>query len=242
MNKFTFNFITFFISTSILIAGNGIYDHSAFNKLLSKTVSNGKIKYSVFKSDTNFTNYLTSLEKAKPEDLSKNEQLAFWINAYNACVIKNVLDNFGIKKPTDVKGFFDVKKFKIANKNLTLNEIENDIVRAKFKEPLVHFGLVCGAVSCPPIVNKVYTGKTVMAMLSTNAKNYLASSQNKLDEAKKTIYLSKIFEWYSKDFSDKKGEIEFLKKYGTKGMQDFIKVNTDVIIDYMEYNWSLNGK
>lgn len=222
--------------------GTATFDHSIFNKLLAKNVAAGKIKYSAFKTDTNFAKYLVFLENAKVENLSKTEQLAFWVNAYNACVIKNVIDNSGIKKPTDVKGFFDAKKFKVAGKNLTLNEIENDNVRAKFKEPLIHFGLVCGAISCPPIVNKAYSGKTVLSMLAVNAKFYLAGKQNSVNEDKKVLSLSKIFEWYAKDFGDKKSLLGFLQKYGTKQMQDFIKANPDPKIEYLEYDWSINSK
>lgn len=229
-------------SIGVAVAGNGTFDHSKFNTLLSQAVSGGKIDYSKFKGNAEFSAYLAALQAADPSTLSNNEQLAFWINAYNASTIKNVLDNPGMRKPTDVKGFFDAKKFTVAGRSLTLNQIENDVVRKKFKEPLIHFGLVCAARSCPPIINKAYTGKNVKSLLASNAKTYLAGKQNRYDAASNTLSLSKIFEWYREDFGGESGLKEFVKKYGTAEMKAGLTANPNAKIVSLEYDWTLNSK
>jgi hypothetical protein len=216
------------------------FDHAKFGALLATAVANGRVDYARFKNNADFTAYLASLENAQIAAMPANDQLAFWINAYNACVIKNVLDNPGMRKPVDVKGFFDARKFKVAGKQLTLNDIENNMVRAKFKEPLIHFGLVCAALNCPPLLAKVYTGKDVRAQLARNATAYLASRYNRYDSRTGTIMLSKIFDWYKADFGGDSGLKEFLKKYGTAEMKTALAGN--VKIGYLEYDWTLNSK
>jgi len=218
------------------------FDHSSFDHLLSHAVSNGLVDYSKFKNSPDFAAYLSSLEHATPESMAANDRLAFWINGYNALVIRNVLDNPGVKKPTDVPGFFDKKKFKIAGKSLTLNEIENDMIRKPFREPLIHFGLVCAALSCPPILPRVYEPKTVRSMLAKNAKKYLASKQNRYDAGSGTLYLSKIFEWYRDDFGGDTGLRAFIRTYGTPQMRKALAANPTLKIASIEYDWTLNSK
>ncbi len=218
-------------------------DVAPFDRLLKSAVSSGRIDYAKFRNNADFAAYLKALESFDPKGLATNDRLAFWINGYNALVIKNVLDNPGMKKPVDVQGFFDKKTFRIGGKSLTLNQIENDMIRKGFNEPLIHFGLVCAAKSCPPILPAAYTGSTVRTVLAANAKSYLASAQNRYDEKTKTLHLSKIFEWYKEDFGGSdKGIREFVKKYGTAAMQSAIKADPNVKIAWIEYDWNLNSK
>jgi len=227
--------------SSTLAKGPG-FDHSTFDRLLSRAVSNGLVDYSKFKDNPDFAAYLTSLENATPESMTANERLAFWINGYNALVIRNVLDNPGMKKPVDVPGFFDKKKFRIGGKSLTLNEIESDMIRKPFKEPLIHFGLVCAAVSCPPLLPRAYNPLTVRSVLGRNATSYLASKQNRYDAASNTLYLSKIFEWYRDDFGGDSGLRAFVRKYGTPEMKKALASTPDLKIVSLDYDWTLNRK
>jgi hypothetical protein len=216
------------------------FDHAKFDALLSSAVSGGRVDYAKFRASSDFTAYLASLENASVASLSTDEQLAFWINAYNALVIRNVLDNPGMKRPVDVKGFFDGRKFKVAGRSLTLNDIENTMIRAKFHEPLIHFGLVCAARSCPPLGNRAFAGRTVRAQLARNAAAYLASPYNRYDASHNRLELSKIFDWYKGDFGGDAGIREFVKKYGTPQMKSGVSSSTAV--GFMEYDWTLNAR
>lgn len=222
-------------------AKSATFDHSSFNALLSRAVSNGRVNYGAFRNNASFVTYLSSLGTASLGGLSRDEQLAFWINAYNACVIKNVLDHPGMKKPTDITGFFDRATFKVAGRMVTLNNIENDIIRPTFKDPLIHFGLVCAARSCPPLTNKAYTGRNVRQALGQNASRYLASSSNRYDAQTKTLWLSKIFDWYSGDFGGTTGILKFVSQYGTQQMTTSIAAG-NVNVKFLEYDWTLNGQ
>ncbi len=224
-------------------AGTGdqnVYDPAVFDALLKANVSNGRVNYNGFKNNPQFTAFLESIANASPATMSTNERLAFWVNAYNALTIKNVNDNPGLKKPTDVAGFFDKKKFSVGGKSLTLNQIENDVIRPTFNEPLIHFGLVCAARSCPPLINTAYTAGNVRSKLAANARAYLADTkQNRFEDGK--LCLSKIFDWYKVDFGgNDAGLIAFAKQYGPESMKTGLQDDTPVMFN--EYDWTVNRK
>lgn len=217
------------------------FNHSAFDKLLKANVDeNGMVNYEAFKSSDQFNEYLKSIESADVSKLSKENKLAFYINAYNATVINNVLNHWPIKSPMDVDGFFKKVKHKIAGKEMTLDELEHKYT-LKIEPVLVHFGLVCAAMSCPKLLRKAYDGKTVFQQLEENARLFLNDpAKNKLDRENKTLYLSEIFKWFKKSFVDKyrslkNTAIEFINSDDS----EFLK-NNDVKIKFNKYNWQLN--
>lgn len=220
------------------------YDPAVFDRLLKSFVSNGRVDYAGFKRSDEFARFLETIGSASPSSMSTNEALAFWVNAYNAMVIKNVNDNPGIKQPLDVSGFFDAKKFRVAGRSVTLNQIENEIVRPTYREPLIHFGLVCAARSCPPLIRTAYTASNVRSQLASNARAYLADSkQNRFDPATGTLALSKIFEWYKEDFGgNDAGLIAFAKKYGPAEMKQGLEAAENPTVTFLEYDWTLNKK
>ena len=176
--------------------------------------------------------------------MGRNEALAFWVNAYNALVIHNVNNNPGMKKPTDVAGFFDKKKFPVAGRSLTLNQIENDVIRPMFNEPLIHFGLVCAAESCPPLIPTLYTGGNVISLLRKNTTAYLGDSrQNSFDPDSQRLEVSKIFDWYRADFGgNDDGIVAFVKKHAPTALKEQLENADDIALTFREYNWKLNGK
>lgn len=216
-------------------------DIEVFNSLLGRAVSNRRINYSLFANNPAFDRLIADIAEAELSGLSPNARLAFWINAYNALVIRNVVDNPGISSPMDVPGFFDKHTFTVAGRSLTLNQIENEIIRPEFNEPLIHFGLVCAARSCPPLEPTAYTAAHVRARLADNARAYLASQFNQYDAASNTLRLSQIFEWYKKDFGGSdRGILDFVRKYGPASWKD--KVNESTTVQYLQYDWTLNAK
>ncbi len=207
--------------------------HDDFDKLLSKYVSaTGKVNYSGFKSSASkLDSYIAQLEATKVSDLSKNEQLAFWINAYNAHTIKKVISNYPLKSIKDLDGGkpWDAKWINLNGKTLSLNNIENDIIRPTFNEPRIHFAVNCAAKSCPPLLNKAWTASNLESNFTKTAKAFINSSENNVTADK--AQLSNIFNWYAGDFGD---IITFINKYSN------VKVNAGSPIEYLDYNWALN--
>ncbi len=208
-------------------------DHSKWNDLLQKYVSNtGKVDYKSFKSDENqLVAYCKDLA-ANPiaSNWSREEKMAYWINAYNAFTIKLILDNYPIASIMDLDGGkpWDRKWIKLGEKTYSLNQIENEILRPKFKDARIHFAVNCAAKSCPPLLNQAWTATNLESNFQKQTKSFINNgSYNHIKESGAKV--SKIFDWYGQDFGDLKG---FINRYST----------TKVIgsIEFMEYDWGLN--
>ena len=215
----------------------GFPNHKLFDDFLKTYVSkSGVVNYSGMKKhEAKLDAYLTSLEKTKiTTTWSRNEKLAFWINAYNAYTIKLILDNHPVKKITDLDGGkpWDKKWIKLDGKTLSLNNIENDIIRPVFKEPRIHFAVNCAAKSCPPILNAAFTAVTLEKQLESQTKKFVNNSQHNT-LGKSEITISKIFDWYGDDFGD---VASFVAKYANSTVKPTAKIK------FNEYNWALNGK
>ncbi len=217
------------------------FDQSAFDKLLKEYVNEkGMVNYKGFAESNEFMEYLKRIAAADISGFDKNEKLSFLINAYNALVIKNVIDHPGIKSPMQVRGFFDDIEFEVFGEDLTLNELEYDYV-LKIEPVLSHFGLVCAAVSCPKLLREIYKPEKVYEQLEANARDFLNNKyKNRLDKENKTLYLSEIFKWFEKYFTGKYGSVlNFVKKYMNEADKKFLEEN-EVDIEFIRYNWALN--
>ncbi|HDZ05071.1 hypothetical protein LCGC14_0081340 [marine sediment metagenome] len=198
-------------------------------------VVNGKVKYADIKGNPEALN--TILESAKGISVSESDATtyqAFWINAYNLLVIDGIVKNYPLKSPLDVVGFFDKTKHKIGGKSVTLNEIENDLLRAKFSsEARFHFVLVCAGLGCPPIINKGYRPNTLdsqlqkQTILALNNANFIKVNENK-------VKISQLFEWYKGDFEQKGTTLDFINTYRKEKLPENAKLS------YYPYDWSLN--
>ena len=211
------------------------FTHSAWDALLKKNVSaTGKVNYKAFKADLpKLRAYLKSLASHPVQaDWSRNKKMAYWINAYNAYTIKLILDNYPTSSITKLEGGkpWDKKWIKLNGKTYSLNNIENDILRPQFKDARIHFAVNCAAKSCPPILNQAWTPNNLNANFEKRAKLFI-NDPNYNQIAADHIKVSKIFEWYAKDFGNL---IDFLNKYSNT------KINSNAKVEYLDYNWNLN--
>lgn len=211
-------------------------DHTAWDKLLRTHVSSrGKVDYAGIKAQqSKLDAYLKELENNPPQaDWSRNEKLAYWINVYNAYTVKLIVNNYPVKSITDLEGGkpWDKKWIKIDGKTYSLNNVENDIIRPRFKEPRIHFAVNCAAQSCPPLLNKAWTASNLSANFNQQAKAFINNDKfNKISANSVTV--SKIFDWYGEDFGNL---ISYLNKFSNT------KINPDAKVNYKEYDWSLNN-
>ena len=200
-------------------------------------VSDGKVDYQALHANPEKLNLL--LEKVKSVSVSTSEvnsYKAFWINAYNLAVIKGIVDNYPISSPLDKDGFFDTVKYNLGGISITLNDIENKMLRAKFNEPRFHFVLVCGAKGCPPLISKAYRPDTLETSLQTQTIKALNNSSF-IKVTANSVELSEIFKWYKTDFvANGNSEIDFLNAYRKQ------KISSDVKVTYYSYDWRLNSK
>lgn len=219
------------------------FDHTPFDRILQSHVENGLVDYASLKAEdeADLDEYLQSLADAKgfagPDD-----ELAFWLNAYNAGVIKGILDRYpNVKSVMDIKGFFDDKRWMAAGRLRSLNEIENEIVRPRFEDPRIHFILVCAAQSCPPLPNRAMNGPTLQSQLDRAAKDAISSTKYvQVDPEAKVLRLTRIMSWYRKDFEDDAGS---LQAYVLKYIEDPAKSQlrgANYTVQFMDYDWALN--
>jgi hypothetical protein len=217
------------------------FDHSIFDTLLKENVDdNGMVNYDAFINNNEFKNYLLAIGTAEIIGYSNEEKLAFHINAYNATVIKNVVDHLPINSPMDVEGFFNKIKHNIMGKEITLDELEHKYA-LKIEPVLTHFGLVCAAKSCPKLITKAYNGENVFQLLEENGRVFLNDpDKNKIDIENKILYLSELFKWFGDSFKKKHGSIESAAIYFMSESDAMFLKESEVKVRHMKYNWELN--
>ena len=227
------------------------FDHSKFEQVLKSYVDEkGLVDYNGIGKNQQFSEYLQSLQSAKVEELSRNDQLAFWINAYNAVTIDKVIK----KKPkksvreTFVPGvwtstkFFTSPQHIVANRRLSQDDIEHEILRKKFKDPRIHFAIICASRGCPPLPRVAYTEANVQTRLEEETKSYLNSNRGtRIDRSTKTLYVSKLFDWFSEDFIQESGStVAFMRPYLDEEVLYFLDGKPK--ISYLKYDWALNAQ
>lgn len=210
------------------------FNHQMLHALLKKFVSSeGVVNYKELKSsEKDLDAYIELLQNNPIEnDWNRNKKLAFWINSYNAFTIKLILSNYPLNSITDLEGGkpWDKKWISLNGQIYSLNDIENTIIRPRFKEARIHFAVNCAAKSCPKIGNFAYEENTLNTLLEKQTRSFINNKENSITPDK--VQVSKIFEWYATDFGDL---ISFLNTYSN------VKINEDATIEFIEYDWSLN--
>ena len=219
--------------------------HQLWTELLQTNVdSNGWVSYKGFLDDSvRLNRYLITLSNCYPNSYwSKEQKLAYWINAYNAFTIKLIVDHYPVESIKDIKkgipfvnSVWDINFFKIGDEKMDLNEIEHSILRKKFDEPRIHFVIVCASESCPRLLNVAYQAETLEEQLIQQAKNFLNDNSKNEIEAEE-IRISSIFKWFSGDFTTIGTIQEFISPYSDR---DFI---SSAKVKYLDYDWRLNGE
>jgi hypothetical protein len=234
------------ITSGMLPAAAGsIPDHGTYAELLARYVANGVVNYAGFKADeARLDQYLKVLEQVDPERLPRDEQFAFFINAYNAWTIKLILTGYpGVKSIKDLGSLLQSpwKKeiVRIHGNIFTLDHIEHDILRPRFKDPRVHFAINCAAKSCPPLLSEPYRGEVLDAQLTRATADFLNQPANSRLEGS-TLGVSSIFKWFAEDFN--KDVVGFYLKYTQGDLKQKLEAGRGRIeVKYMDYDWSLNG-
>jgi hypothetical protein len=181
-------------------------------------------------------NVVDAIAKASVSALGKKEQLAFYLNAYNAWILHEALEKYPTPSVKDAfYTFFTSKRIKIAGEPMSFNHLEKDVIRARFATPLVHFALNCASRSCPPLNARAFRGGDVDAQMEKLATAFVNSEKGvTLSADSKSVGLSKIFEWYKDDFKSAGGVPSFINK------RRHAPLPNDIRITYQDYDWSLN--
>jgi len=200
------------------------------------------------------------------ESWDEEEQVAFWINAYNALTLTAIINHYPIqpvlsesfliprKSIRQIPGVWDELRFMVIRQQLTLNQIEHEILRKQFDEPRIHMALVCAANSCPPLRNEPFDGDRLESQLQDQARRFASDpSKFRIDRARRRVLLSSIFKWYGEDFVSTYGTDADFPGHNAveRSVLNFIgwhldAKNRDYLIkgryrvEYLDYDWSLN--
>lgn len=211
---------------------------AAYADLLKTYVKDGRVDYAgLAKKDLpKLDGYLAAVAKASlPKE--RDARMAFYIDAYNAIVVKSVIAHGRPRSVLDVKGFFDADEYTVAGEKTTLDALEKKHLNPFAKDPRTHFALVCGAVGCPILDSVPYTGANLEARLDAATRRYLTSPTGARAQAG-SVELSKIFDWYAGDFGGAAGVLTFVRRHlpeaQAKALGDSPKVG------FIDYNWTLN--
>ncbi len=233
------------------------FTHDLFDSVLTQHVNElGRVDYSrLQKNPEDLNAYLRLLSETSPDSHPKmfpthDHELAYWMNAYNAFVLKGVIDHYPIESVRKVKlfyGFFWHLKFRAGGRSHTLHEIENKIIRERYKDPRIHFAINCASLGCPRLPQKAFRAEDLDSFLDDLTKEFV-SDPEKVEVTSDSIRLSKIFEWYKDDFLDYlKNEyhhkdptlVDYLEKYLPAEEHALIKGKK---IKFMDYDWGLNDQ
>lgn len=196
---------------------------------------------------------------------SRQDKLAYWINAYNASVLKGVVANYPITSVEEVKGppllfffpsksgFFLFQRFTYGGVETSLYYLENKIIRGRFQEPRIHFALNCASLSCPKLPQTPFLPDTLDSQLEDEARKFINDpTRVQYNPETNTLYLSAIFKWYTSDFTNfLKTEheisnatlLDYIKIYLNQDIQEMIEKNGGKpYIRYLPYNWGLNDQ
>lgn len=195
--------------------------------------------------DPRLDRYIEALSAIDPRGLSRDSQMAYWINLYNALTVRLVRDNFPVSSITRLgngflsKGPWNDEIVSVAGRALSLNDIEHRILRPIFGDYRIHFAVNCASIGCPDLSARAFTADNLEQQLDTLTRAYLSDPRG-LEIEGDTLRMSKIFQWYREDFGrDEKAVVDTLAMHVDAGRAEKLRSFAGKI-DY-RYDWSLNS-
>jgi len=220
-------------------------DHSRFDRVLKKYVdADGWVDYAALKRDSgDLDAYIASLAEVPFEQLGRDEKLALLINAYNAFTLRLILDHYPLRSIRDIPASkrWDARRWNVGGHVWSLNDIEHKQIRPKFREPRIHFALVCAAIGCPKLRNEAYDPARLDAQLE-NQTRYVHTHDRwfRYDAAANAVHLTKLYQWYGNDFRQVAGSVlDFAARYSPP-LAEALGTGRRPKIRWLEYDWTLN--
>ncbi len=210
-------------------------------------IASTRVDYASLGTSREWAALVRSLEASDPNGLtSRNDRLAFWINAYNILAIDLVLRHYPVDSIRSIGGFLSPvwkkEAGEIHGRVYTLHEIEHEILRP-MGEPRVHGAIVCASLSCPPLRREPYRGERIDVQLDDNLRRWLADPRKgaRLDREARILHLSRIFDWFEEDFEPAGGVLPFVADHLPAEDADFLRAHRgEIRIRYFDYDWRLN--
>ena len=231
-----------------------IVDHRDWTRLLqayTRLSDDGVVRFDyaglVAADRATLDGYIARLTAIPVSDLNRGEQLAYWINLYNAVTVQVVLDNHPVSSILKIDispGLFSMgpwgkKLVSIEGEDVSLDDIEHRILRPIWRDPRIHYAVNCASISCPNLIDRAYTADQMDALLEANAIAYVNHPRG-AEMRGGTLTASSIYNWFQADFGGSEtGVLAHLRKYARPELLRDLKFAID--IDSYDYDWSLNA-
>ncbi len=236
-------------------SGNSTFDHSRFSRVLEtfNREMGTRFDYAGLKAHPeDLGAYLEAVGQADLSSLSRDELLAFLINAYNAATLQSVLESMdpahpsGVSSIRDIPEVFTRKTHRIGGYLLSLDNLEHGLIRPLFKDPRAHFVVNCASVSCAPLPPQALTGSGLASQMEYAARRTLSSPDYVRVEGDRLL-VTKLLDWFSADFTTQgfhgaeKSLPRYVRKYASQEVARFLdEAGGDPPLAFMDYDWSLN--
>jgi len=243
------------------LAAQGLPDHAVFSAVLRAHVRGGRVDYAALQEDSaRLRSYLADLAATAPETIAKADgqaQLAFWINAYNACMLKQVIEHYSIERAAfrhlatgsttgragsvrDILGVFKRQHCRVAGALRSQDDIEHGILRP-MGDPRIHFAINCAARSCPALAPEAYVPEQLDQQLDAAVHRFVETdTQLRIVMGDRpALQVNKILDWYSKDFGGAEGVKQFFARYLPPNAATYVQ-RADVRLRFFDYDWTLN--
>lgn len=227
-----------------------IFDHSPFNDLLQEHVdNNGWVDYAaITKNPTKLNRYIAALANTSFDDMGPDEKLAILINAYNAFTIQLICEYWNGGKLESIRDIpkdkrWDQVRWQVGANTWSLNQIEHEQIRTVFKEPRIHFVLVCAAISCPILSNKAFQSNQLEEQLEKQTRYaHRHDRWLRYDRENNIVYLTKLYDWYSGDFEKTASSVLAYAGRYSPDLSHALDTGRNPNIRWIDYDWRLNRK
>jgi hypothetical protein len=244
--------------SAITVAESTNFSYDGYAQVLTQYVNDkGEVDYQSLQQNRqpldNFHQLVATLSPAVYESWTENEQIAFWVNIYNSLTLEAIIDNYPTESIRDIPGVWKRLRFPVMGQELTLDEIEHEILRKQFDEARIHMGIVCASIGCPLLRREPFMGEKLEQQLDEQTLEFLAYERNfKIDKDENKVYLSSIFKWFGEDFESQyaaqdqftgrdkeRAVLNFVSQYLDPQNQTYL-TQGEYQIGYSNYDWSLN--
>lgn len=218
--------------------------HQAWDRIVQAHVRDGQVDYPAIQAGSRLDGYLKELNRIDPTKLpTKQHQLAFWINAYNAFAVKGILEHYSPMTFWGRYRYFIGRDYQVGGTAINLYDLERRVLIEQFHEPLMHFAIVCASTSCPKLQPWAYEPDQLERQLDRVARDFINDPmRNRFDSTQKVASLSMIFKWYDEDFAGNAGSVlAYIARYVDDPNLAQDLTLSEYRIEYLKYDWSLNG-
>ncbi len=250
------------LAALFLIAAPAAADDDAYDALLGRYVSASadginRVDYASWSASTadraGLDAYVTELAAERPSSFAREPALAYWINLYNAVTLQVILERYPVRSIRNIRsegtgldlrgliGPWRTKRLTVEGRRLSLDDIENAILRPTFADPRVHYAINCASLGCPNLLSRAWRAGTLEADLDAAARGYINHARGVSVDAEGSLRVSSIYQWFREDFGGSDASvIAHFRRYASPELAARLARTTRIAGH--DYDWALNGR